>query len=106
MSGDGRGLEYTAVATVSEDLTGFVDRMYGAGMEFRAAVKAAGVSVVRAFDVVEVLPVYNPDGSFNHIRLRLRERAGDGDGAAVCEEYGGGAEVAGGCAGGAVADGA
>ena len=77
---DGAFQDFTAVAAMSEDLTELVAAAHEAGMEFRAVVKVGGVAVVKAFDVVEVLPAYNPDGSFHHITLRLRERAGDGDG--------------------------
>jgi len=82
--GDGRQEDYTAVATMSADLTGIIGRAHEAGLEFRVAVKIGGVAAMRAFDVVEVLPAYNPDSSFHHITLRLRERAGDGNESAVC----------------------
>jgi hypothetical protein len=86
---DGRHRDISAVATMSEDLTEIAGRLQEAGMEFRGLVKIGGTAVVKAFDVVEAQPGHNPDGSFHHITLRLRERGGEADGtAAVCEESG------------------
>ena len=84
---DGREQDFTAVAAVSEDLTGLLDRVHEADMRFCAVLRVGGGDVVKAFDVVEVLPAHNPDGSFHHVTLRLRERVGGGEDA-VCDEYG------------------
>ncbi|MDR2183182.1 MAG: hypothetical protein LBE55_03315 [Clostridiales bacterium] len=100
---DSRHQDVTAVATMSADLTGLMDEVHQADAEFRAVVKAGGVDAVRRFDVVEAVPAHNPDGSFHHMALRLREREGDWDDA-LCEESGGVKEDFGGGAGGAGAD--
>jgi len=99
---DGRHGEVEAWATVSEDLTGVVDRAHEAGLEFRAGVRIGGGVVWKSFDVVEARPAYNPDGSFHHMRFGLRERDGDGD--AVCGESGCGTADCEGGAGGFGAD--
>jgi len=80
---DGGRQEVLAVATCSADLRG--EALGIDGLVFMAA----GL----AFDVVEVLPGYNPDGSFHHISFRLRqremERVGDVSGHEGCAESGG-----------------
>jgi len=68
---DGQHSEVTAVATTYRDLTGILGvKAHEAGMVFCADDKE--------FDVLELLPAHNPDGSFHHTTVRLRERTGDG----------------------------
>ncbi|MCL2376291.1 MAG: hypothetical protein FWC76_02730 [Defluviitaleaceae bacterium] len=77
---DGQHSEVAAVATTSKDLTGILGEAHDAGLVFCAKG--------RQFDVLEVLPAHNPDGSFHHTSVSLRERAGDGNEVCAQPEYG------------------
>lgn len=75
--------EVLAVATTSADLREFIDIVHESDIWFCIDIDVIKIPEpdkprlvqFRFFDVMEIVPSYNPDSSLHHTMLRLRERS-------------------------------